>query len=175
MTTEAERLARSGIVEQSLKKGDKAPPFSLPNVHRKMVSSADLLAKGPLVVSFYRGGWCPYCNTHLGQIATVEPELLSMGYQVLAVSPDRPEELRKTMDKQRLNYQLLCDSDMVLSRAFGIAFRVDDLDEAIKGKESCMDSKQKGKIAKVIRPGYQYSISEGNVKVVRPAQVRLFG
>ncbi len=49
-----------------------------------------------------------------------------MGYQVLAVSPDQPEELRKTVDKQHLTYQLLSDSDMVLSRAFGIAFRVDD-------------------------------------------------
>ena len=57
MTTEAERLAQSGIADQGLKKGEKAPAFSLPNGAGKTLSSADLLSKGPLVVSFYRGGW----------------------------------------------------------------------------------------------------------------------
>jgi hypothetical protein len=57
ITTESERLAQSGIAEQSLKVGDKAPAFSLPNGAGKTVSSNDLLSKGPMVVSFYRGGW----------------------------------------------------------------------------------------------------------------------
>ncbi len=69
---------------------------------------------------------CSTCNAHLGQIATVEPELLSMGYQVLAISPDRPEELAKTLDKHDLTYQLLSDSDAVLAQAFGLVFRVDE-------------------------------------------------
>jgi len=111
---------------QPLGEGDKAPNATLRRPDGQEVNLADLLAVKPTVLIFYRGGWCPYCNTHLGQIATVETELLSMGYQVLAVSPDRPEELRKTLGKQHLTYQLLSDSDMVLSRAFGIAFRVDD-------------------------------------------------
>jgi len=109
-----------------LREGDKAPNATLRRPDGQEVNLADLCAVKPTVLIFYRGGWCPYCNIHLGQMATVEPELLSMGYQVLAVSPDRPEELRKTVDKQHLTYQLLSDSDMVLSRAFGIAFRVDD-------------------------------------------------
>ena len=106
--------------------GEKAPSAVLRRPDGQEVNLADLYAVKPTMLIFYRGGWCPYCNTHLGQIATVEPELLSMGYQVLAVSPDRPEELRRTVNKQHLTYQLLSDSDMVLSRAFGIAFRVDD-------------------------------------------------
>lgn len=109
-----------------LGEGDKAPNATLRRPDGQEVNLDDLCAVKPTVLIFYRGGWCPYCNTHLGQIATVESELLSMGYQILAVSPDRPEELRKTADKQGLNYLLLSDSDMVLSRAFGIAFRVDD-------------------------------------------------
>ncbi len=109
-----------------LGEGDKAPNAMLRRPDGQEVDLDDLYAVKPTVLIFYRGGWCPYCNTHLGQIATVESELLSMGYQILAVSPDRPEELRKTADKQGLNYLLLSDSDMVLSRAFGIAFRVDD-------------------------------------------------
>ena len=109
-----------------LGEGDKVPNATLRRPDGQEVNLADIFAVKPTVLIFYRGGWCPYCNTHLGQIATAETELLSMGYQVLAVSPDRPEELRKTVDKQRLTYQLLSDSDMVLSRAFGLAFRVDD-------------------------------------------------
>jgi peroxiredoxin len=111
---------------QPLGEGDKAPNAALRRPDGQEVNLADLYAAKPTVLIFYRGGWCPYCSTHLGQIATVEAKLLSMGYQVLAVSPDRPEELRKTMDKQNLTYQLLSDSDMALSQSFGIAFRVDD-------------------------------------------------
>ncbi len=85
-----------------------------------------LYAAKPSVVVFYRGGWCPYCNAHLGQLATVEPELVKLGYQVLAISPDRPEALRESLDKGGYSYQLLSDSEMALSKAYRLAFRVND-------------------------------------------------
>ncbi len=106
--------------------GTKAPVATLRRPDGKQVELGTLYGQKPTVLIFYRGGWCPYCNTHLGQIATAEPELLKMGYQVLAISPDRPEELAKTLDKQHLTYQLLSDSDAVLARAFGLVFHVDD-------------------------------------------------
>lgn len=109
-----------------LGKGDKTPNATLRRPDGQQVNLADLLAVKPTVLIFYRGDWCPVCNTHLRQVATLEQEFLAMGYQLLAVSPDRPEELRKTAAKQGLKYQLLSDSDMVLARAFGLAFRVDD-------------------------------------------------
>jgi peroxiredoxin len=86
----------------------------------------DLYSQKQSILIFYRGGWCPYCNTHLAQIAEVEPKLRELGYQVLAISPDRPEELRKSVVKLDLTYQLLSDSDAELAKAFGLAFRVDD-------------------------------------------------
>jgi peroxiredoxin len=106
--------------------GEKAPVAVLRRPDGEQVELATLYKQKPTVLIFYRGGWCPYCNTHLGQIATAEPELLKMGYQVLAISPDRPEELAKTVDKQNLTYLLLSDSDAVLARAFGLVFHVDD-------------------------------------------------
>ena len=111
---------------QPLGAGEKAPTAKLRGPDGQSVDLAAKYALKPTVLIFYRGGWCPYCNTHLGQIATAEPELLRMGYQVLAISPDRPEELAKTLDEQELTYELLSDSDVALARAFGLVFHVDD-------------------------------------------------
>ena len=79
----------------------------------------------PLVLIFYRGGWCPYCNVHLGQLQEIDPQLRAMGYRIVAVSPDRPEELAKSAEKEGLNYILLSDSKMAAAKAFGLAFTVD--------------------------------------------------
>ncbi len=106
--------------------GEKAPVAILRRPDGKAADLAALYARQPTVLIFYRGGWCPYCNTHLAQISAAEPELLKMGYQILAISPDRPEELSKTLDKQHLTYYLLSDSDVVIAQAFGLVFRVDD-------------------------------------------------
>jgi peroxiredoxin len=105
---------------------DRAPNATLRRPDGEPVDMASLYKNKPSILVFYRGGWCPYCNTHLGQIAQAESELVAMGYQVLAISPDRPEALSETMAKGNYQYQLLSDSDMALSKAFGLAFRVDD-------------------------------------------------
>lgn len=109
-----------------LEKGVRAPSTKVRRPDGGTVSMADLYAAKPSILIFYRGGWCPYCTVHLGQIAAAEAELLGMGFQVLAISPDRPEELARSIEQQHLAYQLLSDSDMELCQAFGLAFRVDD-------------------------------------------------
>ncbi len=83
-------------------------------------------AKQPLVMVFYRGGWCPYCTRHLAELGQIEGELRDMGLRIVAVSPDRPEVLAESMNSHELTYRLLSDSSMVAAKAFGIAFRVDD-------------------------------------------------
>ena len=109
-----------------LKEGERAPNATLsrPDGQPLMLSAA--YSAKPSILIFYRGGWCPYCNTHLGQIAKAEAELVKLGYHVLAISPDQPEAIRASIDKGGYTYQLLSDSDMVLTHAFGLAFRVDD-------------------------------------------------
>jgi len=111
---------------QPLPVGERAPDAALRRPDGQTVRLGSLLATKPSILIFYRGGWCPYCNTHLGQIAEAEAELVKRGYQVLAISPDRPESLRATLDKGDYKYQLLSDSDMTLTKAFGLAFQVDD-------------------------------------------------
>ncbi len=109
-----------------LQVGQQAPTATVCTADGKQVEMAALYARKPSVVIFYRGGWCPYCNAHLGQIAKAEPELVAMGYQVLAVSPDKPESLKATLDKGHYTYELLSDSEVKLISAFGLAFHVDD-------------------------------------------------
>ena len=109
-----------------LQRGAKAPAATLRAADGATVDLAAAYADKPTVLVFYRGGWCPYCNTHLGQLAQVEPELVEAGYQVFAISPDRPEAMKATDEKGDFAYRLLSDSDMALARGFGLAFRVDD-------------------------------------------------
>lgn len=80
----------------------------------------------PLVVIFYRGGWCPYCNAHLGQLQEVESKLRELGYRIVAISPDCPEKMAESLDKGKMTYTLLSDSSMNAAKAFGIAFEVDE-------------------------------------------------
>ena len=78
------------------------------------------------ILIFYRGGWCPYCTQHLGQLQSIESDLVQLGYQIIAVSPDRPEILKGHAEKQELAYRLLSDSEMAAAISFGIAYRIDD-------------------------------------------------
>lgn len=109
-----------------LKQGDQVPAVELQTAEGATVQLKDIVSSAPTVLIFYRGGWCPYCSTHLGKLATVESELQAAGYQVVAVSPDAPQYLAETAAKEKVNYQLLSDSSARAAMAFGLAFRVDD-------------------------------------------------
>ena len=108
-------LIGQSIPDAVLKTPDNAP--------LKLTSA---IAEKPTLLIFYRGGWCPFCNQHLGGLQSIESELLGMGFQIIAVSPDRPEKLNESVESQELSYRLLSDSDMTVAKALGIAFRVDD-------------------------------------------------
>ena len=82
----------------------------------------NILSQKPTVLLFYRGGWCPYCNTHLSEIRNVENEIIKLGYQIIAISPDSPENLVVTSEKNELNYLLYSDADGTFMKAMGIAF-----------------------------------------------------
>jgi peroxiredoxin len=105
--------------------GAVAPDAELRGMDGMPVALKTALAGKPGVVIFYRGGWCPYCNTHLREIKGIQKELTALGYTTVAISPDRPEELAKTSAKHSLPYMLLSDSKLEAARAYGIAFQVD--------------------------------------------------
>lgn len=80
----------------------------------------------PTVLIFYRGGWCPYCNAHLGELKTAEPALLELGYELVFISADQPDLLYSSLKEPDIHYTLLSDARMNAARAYGLAFRVDD-------------------------------------------------
>ena len=91
--------------------------------------SSRLLGPGPLakpmIIIFYRGGWCPYCNRHLGAIKKVEPDLLALGYDLFFLSSDRPSILYSSLKEPDIRYTLLSDSTMAAARAYRVAFHLD--------------------------------------------------
>jgi peroxiredoxin len=105
--------------------GMSVPDVVLTNVQGKEVKLYSLLEQKPTVLIFYRGGWCPYCNLQLQQLRTIEGDVLKEGYQIVAVSADRPENIETSIEKHDLHYTLLSDSTMNAAKAFGLAFRVD--------------------------------------------------
>jgi peroxiredoxin len=82
---------------------------------------------GPVVLTFYRGSWCPYCTRHLLAYRRIEAELMDLGYRLVFLSPDRPEVLRDGQGDEALSYELVSDSRMSAAEAFGVAFRLDEL------------------------------------------------
>ena len=116
-------LPKQAIEIAPLLIGEKIPNVTLKSVENTDVDLTELISKKRTVLVFYRGGWCPYCNAHLAALAEAEKELLALGYQIIAISPDAPASLEVTDGKEKLNYLLLSDSTGELSKAVGIAFQ----------------------------------------------------
>lgn len=119
-------LAPSPAKIAPLAVGATVPSATVTTLDGATVDLATLGREKPTVLIFYRGSWCPYCNTHLAELAELEPQLLALGYQILAVSPDSAVGLKKAIEKNHLNYRLLSDAALHASSAFGVAFRLDE-------------------------------------------------
>ena len=119
-------LVASGIAEGSVKEGSAAPEFSLPNAHGEPVASAALWADGPAVVSFYRGGWCPYCNVELRALQARLPEIEALGARLVAITPETPDNALTTQEKNEIAFDVLSDDSNRVASAFGLTFRLPD-------------------------------------------------
>jgi peroxiredoxin len=116
------QLNAAGILKHALQPGDVFPEFTLPNATGTLVSSRQLLAEGPLVLTFYRGAWCPYCNLELAALQAVLPQIEAAGAQLVAVSPQTPDNSLSTVQKNQLAFTVLSDTDSQLARKLGILF-----------------------------------------------------
>jgi peroxiredoxin len=122
-------LAASGIAQRAVKAGDRAPDFRLPDVRGGEVRLSELLARGPVVVSFYRGGWCPYCSLELRALQNALPAIHQLGARLVAISPQTPDESLSTAEKNDLEFAVLSDVGSDTAKAYGIAF---DLAEELR-------------------------------------------
>lgn len=115
-------LRATGIETSALGVGSVLPDLVLPDATGRSVSLKALNGEGPLVIVFYRGGWCPYCNLELREWQRLLPELHRRGARLVAISPQTPDNSLSTAEKNELAFPVLSDSDLAAARAFGIAF-----------------------------------------------------
>jgi peroxiredoxin len=120
------KLEISGIAGRALKAGDRIPDFDLPDATGKVVRSGELLAAGPLVISFYRGSWCPYCSLELKTLQQNLSEFRARGATLVAISPQTPDESLTTKEKNELAFPVLSDAGSKVARKFGLVFTLDE-------------------------------------------------
>lgn len=119
-------LRASGLAGKALKVGDRAPAFTLDDADGNPVSSEALLRNGPLVLSFYRGVWCPYCNMDLQALQELLPQLKELGASLVAVSPQAMANSRKSVRENKLAFPVLTDPHNGTAAAFGVRYALPD-------------------------------------------------
>jgi peroxiredoxin len=112
----------SGKADRALKAGDTAPTFTLRDPEGASVSSATLLARGPLVVSFYRGVWCPYCNLELQALETARADIEARGASLVGVSMQNAANSRKSVRENKLGFPILVDAGGAVAAEFGLRY-----------------------------------------------------
>jgi peroxiredoxin len=119
-------LIASGAAEHALKAGARAPVFALQDTDGQLVSSRELLAKGPLVVTFYRGVWCPYCNLDLQALQQALPAIKEQGAELIAISPQTQSNGAKSKRDNRITFPILSDPGNEVAARFGLRFKLPD-------------------------------------------------
>ncbi|WP_299383124.1 peroxiredoxin-like family protein [uncultured Lacinutrix sp.] len=119
-------LEVSSLTTNALKTGDIFPSFNLPNAKGEVISSLSLLDKGPLVIAFYRGGWCPYCNIELKALQNALPQIKEKGAQLIAISPESPDNSLTTKEKNELSFEVLTDKDNSFARDLSLVYKLPD-------------------------------------------------
>jgi peroxiredoxin len=108
------------------KTGDLAPEFSLPGVTGETISLLETLASGPVVLTFYRGAWCPYCNIQLAAYEHALPAIAEAGGSLIAISPQKPDGSLSMTEKNSLTFDVLSDTGNVVARKFGLVYTLPD-------------------------------------------------
>jgi len=110
--------------DNALREGDQAKSFQLPNAKGGETALSDLLTQGPVVISFYRGGWCPYCNLEFKALNDILPTIKELGANLVGVSPQLPDNSMNTVEKHGLKFEVLSDVGNVVAREYGIVMDV---------------------------------------------------
>jgi len=122
MERHIELLRTSGATDHILKKGDRMPEFQLKNQEGAIISATALLKNGPLVVSFYRGSWCPYCAEEVRALNSVYQDIRDAGADLVVVSPQSFSRTERQANELHLQYNMLVDEDNKIGKAFGLVY-----------------------------------------------------
>ena len=115
-------VAESAGQVSPLLNGQFVPDVQAVTIEGKQVSLKSVLNNKKTVLFFYRGGWCPFCNTQMGQLKQIEGKLQALGFQLIGISTDKPSDLKKSVKKHQFSYALLSDFNSVISQSFGLAY-----------------------------------------------------
>ncbi|NJR62365.1 MAG: AhpC/TSA family protein [Cyanobacteria bacterium CRU_2_1] len=126
MQRATETIAAEFETRRLLQMGDRAPEFVLPNAVGQSIRLTERLAQGPVILTFYRGGWCPYCNLELRAYQQVLPQIKQLGASLIAISPQTPDASLSTAEKNDLAFDVLSDVGSEVAQAYGIAFELPD-------------------------------------------------
>ena len=121
-----EKLNVSGISKKAIGVGDTIPDIELPNAMGNQVCVNDLLSRGPVVVSFYRGSWCPYCNIELRALQSELAQINALGGSLVAITPETVDSLVSIDEIKQLSFHVLSDKKNIIAKAFGLVFKVED-------------------------------------------------
>ena len=122
LMSELRALVAAGIAEQAINKGARFPAFNLPDADNERRSLNDFLSNGPLVVSFYRGAWCPYCNLEINALQQRLPDIHATGAQLVAISPQLPDKSVEQISNSNLSFDVLSDIGNILAKQCGLVF-----------------------------------------------------
>ncbi|MEI6890930.1 MAG: peroxiredoxin-like family protein [Pontiella sp.] len=117
---------KSGVEELAKQVGEMAPDFELTNAEGKTVRLKDYLKDGPVVLTWYRGGWCPYCNLTLHALQKELPTFKALGATLLALSPELPDQSLSTAEKNELEFEVLSDINNTVAREYGLVYQLTD-------------------------------------------------
>jgi peroxiredoxin len=120
----AAQLSYSGLADRALKIGDLAPSFELPDGDGMLWRSEELLRSGPLVIVFYRGRWCAYCNAQLAALQEVHPQIAEARASLIAISPQTQKHSYMTRDMHKLRFPVLSDQGNQVAKKFGLVYRL---------------------------------------------------
>ncbi|WP_328829009.1 AhpC/TSA family protein [Streptomyces sp. NBC_00252] len=126
MQRASQELADSGQADRALATGAQAPRFRLPTATGRTLALDDLLADGPVVLTFYRGAWCPYCNIALRSLQQHHADVTARGARLVAVSPQIPDESLTLAEKHGLAFDVLSDIGSDTAKQYGLAFDLPD-------------------------------------------------
>lgn len=119
-----DELIEANFIANAVKKGDKAPNFSLMDASGKAVSLEEKLKKGRVILTWYRGGWCPYCNLTLRSLQSYNAQFKELNAQLIALTPELPDNSLSTKEKNELTFDVLSDIDNKVAKQFRLVFKV---------------------------------------------------
>lgn len=124
MQSAIDDLVTSSILDTAVKKGNKIPEISLPNATGTIVNLNEILDNKRVVLTFYRGGWCPYCNLELRAFQNLLPQIEAKGAQLIAISPETPDNSLTTLEKNNLSFEVLSDTNNTVAKSLGLVFQM---------------------------------------------------